>query len=84
MLFRSRGTAADIKQTVEFLYKLNNRTKQIIAHHTGKSPEQVALDSDRDYYMSAQEAKDYGIVDEVVSSRKDVPHFAELSKEKSE
>ena len=80
----ARGTAADIKQTVEFLYKLNNRTKQIIAHHTGKSPEQVERDSDRDYYMSAQEAKDYGIVDEVVSSRKDVPHFAESSKEKTE
>jgi ATP-dependent Clp protease protease subunit len=40
--------------------------------HTGKSIEQVTKDADRDYYMSAEEAKDYGLVDEVVKSRKEI------------
>lgn len=74
----ARGTAADIKQTVEFLYKLNNRTKQIIAHHTGQPEDRVAIDCDRDNYMTAAEAKAYGLVDEVVVNKKDVPNFAEL------
>ena len=79
----ARGTASDVERTVEFLYKLNRRTKSIIAHHTGQSLEKVNRDCDRDYFMTAQEAKDYGLVDEVVTNRKDVPNFAELSKNPS-
>jgi ATP-dependent Clp protease, protease subunit len=45
---------------------------QVIARHTGKTPGQVEKDSDRDYYMSAEEAKDYGIVDHVVASTREV------------
>jgi ATP-dependent Clp protease protease subunit len=66
---------------VEFLYKLNKRTKGIIAHHTGQPLEKVDIDCDRDYFMTASEAKDYGLVDEVVNSRKDIPNFAESAKE---
>jgi ATP-dependent Clp protease protease subunit len=51
---------------------LKKRLISIIAHHTGKPEEQVRTDSDRDYYMSAQEAKAYGLVDEVIKSRKEV------------
>ena len=76
----ARGTAADVERTVEFLYKLNRRTKRIISHHTGQPEEKVNRDCDRDYFMTAQEAKAYGLVDEVVSSRKDIPNFAELTK----
>ncbi len=76
----ARGTASDVERTVEFLYKLNRRMKRIIAHHTGQPEEKVNRDCDRDYFMTAQEAKDYGLVDEVVSSRKDIPNFAELTK----
>ena len=54
------------------MFKLKKRLIEIIAHHTGKPSEQVKKDSDRDYYMSAAEAKDYGLVDEVVKSRKEV------------
>ena len=54
------------------MFKLKKRLIRIIAQHTGKSEEQVRLDSDRDYYMSAAEAKDYGLVDEVIKSRKEV------------
>jgi ATP-dependent Clp protease protease subunit len=43
----------------------------VIARHTGKTPEQIDKDSDRDYYMSAEEAKAYGIVDHVVASTRE-------------
>jgi ATP-dependent Clp protease protease subunit len=42
----------------------------IIAHHTGQSLEKIQTDTDRDFFMSGQEAKEYGIVDEVISSLK--------------
>jgi ATP-dependent Clp protease protease subunit len=66
----AQGTASDVERTVEFMYKLKKRLIHILAVHTGKSDEIVARDSDRDYYMSADEAKTYGLVDEVVKSRK--------------
>ena len=69
----AQGTASDVERTVEFMYKLKKRLTRILAEHTTKSEEQVKADSDRDYYMSAQEAKDYGLVDEVVKSRKEIP-----------
>jgi ATP-dependent Clp protease protease subunit len=53
------------------MFKLKKRLIKIIAGHTGKSEDQVRLDSDRDYYMSAAEAKAYGLVDEVIKSRKE-------------
>jgi ATP-dependent Clp protease protease subunit len=55
------------------MFKLKKRLIRILADHTGKSEEQVKYDSDRDYYMSAAEAKEYGLVDEVVKSRKEIP-----------
>ena len=67
------GTASDVERTVEFMFKLKKRLIHILAQHTGKTDEQVKLDSDRDYYMSAAEAKEYGLVDEVVKSRKELP-----------
>jgi len=69
----AQGTASDVERTVEFMFKLKKRLIRILADHTGKSEEQVKYDSDRDYYMSAAEAKEYGLVDEVVKSRKEIP-----------
>ena len=68
----AQGTASDVERTVEFMYKLKKRLNDILAKHTGKPVEQVEKDSDRDYYMSAEEAKNYGLVDEVVQSRKEI------------
>jgi len=45
------------------------RMAQIIAHHSGRPLEQVERDIDRDYYMTAQEAKDYGIIDDILPAR---------------
>jgi ATP-dependent Clp protease, protease subunit len=68
----AQGTASDVERTVEYMYKLKKRLISILAHHTGKPIEQIQIDSDRDYWITAQQAKDYGLVDEVVKSRKDV------------
>ena len=68
----AQGQASDVERQVEYMFKLKKRLIRIIAQHTGKSEDQVRLDSDRDYYMSAAEAKAYGLVDEVIKSRKEV------------
>ncbi len=63
----AQGTAADIEiQAKEVLY-LRARLNQLYAEHTGKPVEQIALDSDRDFYMSAEEAATYGIIDHVIT-----------------
>ncbi len=66
----AQGQASDVERQVEFMFKLKKRLNRILAHHTGKPVEQVERDADRDYYMSAAEAAEYGLVDEVVQSRK--------------
>src|ERR1700756_4040678 len=68
----AQGTASDVERTVEYMFKLKKRLIHILSQHTGKTEEQVALDSDRDYWMSAEDARGYGVVDEVVKSRKDI------------
>jgi ATP-dependent Clp protease protease subunit len=68
----AQGTASDVERTVEYMFKLKKRLIGILALHTGKTEEQIQADSDRDYWITAQQAKDYGLVDEVVKSRKDV------------
>ena len=68
----AQGTASDVERTVEWMFKIKKRLIHILSQHTGKSEEQIGIDSDRDYWMSADEAKGYGVVDEVVKSRKDV------------
>jgi ATP-dependent Clp protease protease subunit len=80
----AQGTASDVERSVEFMYKLNRRLARIIAENTGKTEEQVRKDADRDYYMTAEEAKDYGIVDEVVKYRKELKNPPEKAKDSVE
>src|ERR1700683_5061211 len=68
----AQGTASDVERTVEYMFKLKKRLIRILAGHTGKDEATVQHDSDRDYYMSAFEAKEYGLVDVVVKSRKEL------------
>src|SRR5262250_996417 len=72
----AQGQASDVERTVEFMFKLKKRLINILAKHTGQSFDKVHHDSDRDYYMTADEAKAYGLIDEVVKSRKDLPASA--------
>lgn len=60
------GTQADIALQAKEILVLKNRLHTILAHHTGQSIDKIAADSERDFYMSATEAKEYGLIDEVV------------------
>ncbi|MFA7343940.1 MAG: ATP-dependent Clp protease proteolytic subunit [Terrimicrobiaceae bacterium] len=71
----AQGQASDVERQVEFMFKLKKRLNRILSFHTGKPVEQVEKDADRDYYMTAEEAKEYGLVDEVVKSRKELKGF---------
>jgi ATP-dependent Clp protease protease subunit len=73
----AEGPASDVEIRVKYMLKLKLRLNNIISRHTGRSAEQVERDCDRDYYMSPEEAKDYGLVDEVVKSRKEIPGLAD-------
>ena len=65
------GQAADIAIAAREIIRWRKTLNEALARHTGKAPEQIEKDSDRDYYLSAQEAKDYGIVDHVVVSTRE-------------
>ena len=73
----AEGAASDVEIRVKYMLRLKQRLNAIISHHTGKPIEQVERDCDRDYYMSPDEAKNYGLVDEVVQSRKEIPGLAD-------
>ena len=66
------GQASDIEIHARELLKLKEKLTKILADHTGKSIEEVERDTDRDNFMSAQEAMEYGLIDKVITSRNDV------------
>ena len=63
------GKASDIEIFTKELLKIKEITSQILSKHTGKSIDEIYRDTDRDKFMSAQEAKDYGIIDDVLTAR---------------
>jgi ATP-dependent Clp protease, protease subunit len=63
------GQAADIERRARETINLKRRIEEILAEHTNQEVEKVSHDTDRDYFMTAQEAKEYGIIDTVISSR---------------
>ena len=67
-----RGRASDIEITAEEILKLRHRANEIIAAETGKSVEQVERDTDRDYWLSAEQAKSYGLVSRIIRSLRDI------------
>jgi len=64
----ARGRASDIEITADEIMKLRRRANELIAAETGKTVEQVEHDTDRDYWLSADEAKKYGIISRVIRS----------------
>ncbi|MCS7229033.1 MAG: ATP-dependent Clp endopeptidase proteolytic subunit ClpP [Candidatus Kryptonium sp.] len=64
-----QGTAADIRIQAEEILRMKRKINEILAKHTGKPIEQIEKDTDRDYYMSAEEAKEYGIIDQILVKR---------------
>src|SRR2546422_1621101 len=69
-LFRSgvQGQATDIDIQAKEILRMREELNRILAHHTGQSMEKIQRDTDRDFFMTAEQAKEYRIVDEVISS----------------
>ena len=65
-----QGAAADISIQAREILRIRERINQILSIHTNQPLEKIEKDTDRDYFMSAEEAKEYGIVDEVITSKK--------------
>lgn len=65
----AQGQASDIKIVADHILKIKRKINEILAENTGKPIEVIEVDTDRDNYMSAQEAKEYGLIDSVISSR---------------
>lgn len=66
----SQGQASDMEIAVKEVLKMKEELYRIIANHSGQSLEKVEQDSDRDYWMSATEAQDYGMIDEVLTTQR--------------
>ena len=64
----AKGQATEIKIVAEHILKTRQKLNQILAENTGQSIERIGIDTERDNFMSAQEAKEYGLVDEVITS----------------
>jgi ATP-dependent Clp protease, protease subunit len=64
-----QGQATDVRIHAEELIRIRELTSQILAKHTGQSLEQIELDVERDRYLSAVQAKEYGLIDEVIAHR---------------
>jgi len=62
----TEGQASDIKIRAEHILKLHDRLNKILSDHTGQAVKKIEKDSDRDFYMSAEEAKEYGIIDKII------------------
>ena len=73
----AEGQATDVEIRVKYMLRLKKRLNSIISHHTGQEYEAVEKACDRDNFMTADEAKEFGLVDEVVKSRKEIPALAE-------
>ena len=72
-----QGQASDISIQAKEILRLKDRLNEILAKHCGRKVEELARDTDRDRFMSAEEAKEYGLVDQVVQSRKEIAGLAE-------
>lgn len=69
----AQGTASDISIQAEEILRMKDELNALLARHAGQTPEKLAKDGDRDYFMSATEAKEYGLVDEVLGNTEHVP-----------
>lgn len=67
----AKGTASDIRIAAEYILKNKKKLNQILADNTGRALEELERDTDRDNFMSAQEALDYGLIDQVISNRRE-------------
>jgi ATP-dependent Clp protease protease subunit len=69
----AQGQASDISIQAREILRLRDKLNEILAHHCGRTVSDIVKDTDRDNFLSAEEARAYGLVDEVVRSRRDLP-----------
>lgn len=67
----AQGQASDIEIAAREIIRMQDKIRNIISEHTGQSYEKIARDTDRDFYMSSEQAEEYGIIDVVMASPKD-------------
>jgi ATP-dependent Clp protease protease subunit len=72
-----QGQASDIEIQAKEILRMKDTLNQILVTHSGRSLDRIRNDTDRDYFMSGSEAKEYGLIDHVIASREDLDHIAE-------
>ena len=72
-----QGQASDIEIQAKEILRMKERLNEILVAHTGKQMADIQKDTDRDFFMSGEEAKKYGIVDHVIANRDDLDHLEE-------
>lgn len=77
----SQGQASDIAIQAKEILRMKETLNKILAHHTGKDIKKLQKDTDRDFFMSGNEAMAYGIVDHVIASRDDLDHLEDKTDE---
>jgi len=77
-----QGQASDIEIQANEIIRMKHTLNDILVKHTGKNLEQIQKDTDRDYFMSGAEAKEYGIIDHVITNRDDLNNIIEAEAEK--
>ncbi len=75
----AQGQASDIDIAAREILRLQDKMRQIISKHTGQPYNKIARDTDRDYYMTSEQAQEYGLIDEVLASSEAGPEAAETS-----
>ena len=74
-----QGQATDIDIQAREILRIRDELNRILVHHTGRPVEQIAKDTDRDFFMTAEQAKEYGIVDQVIVSHQPVLRAAQAA-----
>jgi len=74
----AQGQASDIAIQAKEILRMKDTINVILSHHTGRDLERIKADTDRDFFMSGQEAKEYGLIDHVISSRDDLDKIEKL------
>lgn len=69
----AEGQAVEVEITAKQIIKIRDKLNRILAHHTGRPFAKIAKDTDRDYYLTADEAKSYGLVDKIIRKNKGAP-----------
>jgi ATP-dependent Clp protease, protease subunit len=72
----AQGQAVDIEIQAREILRYRKLLDEILAEHTGQSVDKISKDTDRDFIMTAEQAKEYGLIDEVIASRKKQPALA--------